>query len=227
MESFPNGYHALVIGGGGVGTALHTALAADPRCGGAMLAGRRQDVALDLLDEASIAAAAARLRGQTLHVIIDATGALTVDGVGPEKRLADLDPVVLVRAFAINTIGPALLLKHFTDLLPRTGKSVFASLSARVGSIGDNRLGGWYAYRASKAALNQMLRTAAIEIARKRPDALVLALHPGTVRTRLSTPIVGDAGMAPALAAAKLLGVMDKAAETGVFLDQNGKIVPW
>jgi NAD(P)-dependent dehydrogenase (short-subunit alcohol dehydrogenase family) len=160
-------------------------------------------------------------------LIIDATGTLTVDGTGPEKRLADLDPAVLARAFAINAIGPALLIKHFADLLPRSGKSVFATLSARVGSIGDNRLGGWYAYRASKAALNQLLHTAAIEIARKRPGAVLLALHPGTVRTPLSTPIVGAAGLSPAEAAAKLLQVIEKATETGTFLDQNGKTVPW
>jgi NAD(P)-dependent dehydrogenase (short-subunit alcohol dehydrogenase family) len=227
MDSLPHGYRALVIGAGGIGSALHRALDADVRCGAALLAGRGTALPLSLEDEASIASVAQTLGGQPLHLIIDATGTLTVDGTGPEKRLADLDPAVLARAFAINAIGPALLIKHFADLLPRSGKSVFATLSARVGSIGDNRLGGWYAYRASKAALNQLLHTAAIEIARKRPGAVLLALHPGTVRTRLSTPIVGAAGLPPAEAAAKLLQVIEKATETGTFLDQNGKTVPW
>ena len=160
--------------------------------------------------------------------IIDATGALTIGRHGPEKRLADLDPAHMAAAFAINAIGPALLIKHFSELLPRQGRCVFATLSARVGSIGDNRLGGWYSYRASKAALNQIWRTASVEVARRRPDALVLALHPGTVRTGLSAPFTTpDQGASPEAAAAGLLAVMDAATETGVFLDQNGAPVPW
>ncbi len=134
----------------------------------------------------------------------------------------------MARAFAINTIGPALLIKHFADLLPRQGRCVLAMLSARVGSIGDNRLGGWYSYRAAKAALNQVVRTAAIEIARRRPDALLLALHPGTVRTRLSAAFTSpEQGLTPEESAARLLAVMDAATESGVFLDQNGAVVPW
>jgi len=216
---------ALVIGGtGGIGRALVAALGVD-----VVALGRSTEPRIELTDEASIAAAAAILRPQApFSRIIDATGALTLDGRGPEKRLADLDPALMARAFAVNTIGPALLLKHFADLLPRTGRCVFATLSARVGSIGDNRLGGWYSYRASKAALNQMLRTAAIEIARRRPDALLLALHPGTVRTALSAPFTTpDQGMSPAESAAMVLRVMDEATETGQFLDYAGKIVPW
>jgi NAD(P)-dependent dehydrogenase (short-subunit alcohol dehydrogenase family) len=227
MESLPLAYRALVVGAGGLGTALHQTLSADPRCAEALLAGRGLALHIDVLDEPGIAAAAAKLRGPDWHLIIVAVGALMPDGARPEKSLADISPAALARATAINAIGPALMLKHFAALLPRAGKSVFACLSARVGSIGDNRLGGWYSYRASKAALNQILRTASIEIARKRPDALVLALHPGTVRTALSRPFVGEAGMAPAEAAAKLLAVIDAARETGVFLDQNGKTVPW
>jgi NAD(P)-dependent dehydrogenase (short-subunit alcohol dehydrogenase family) len=217
----------LVIGGtGGIGQAL------------VALVGRNEDVvslgrgtvpAIELTHEAGIAAAAAALTGSApFHRIIDATGALTIDGHGPEKRLAELDPAVLARAFAVNAIGPALLLKHFSGLLPRSGRCVFATLSARVGSIGDNHLGGWYGYRASKAALNQIFRTASIEIARKRPEALVLALHPGTVRTHLSAPFTtGDQGFAAEDAAVKLLRVMDAATASGQFLDYAGRIVPW
>ena len=134
----------------------------------------------------------------------------------------------MARAFAINAIGPALLLKHFTELLPRSGRCVFATLSARVGSIGDNGLGGWYSYRASKAALNQLLRTAAIEVARRRPQAVLLALHPGTVRTALSGPFTRpDQGLTPEEAALRLLLVMDAAQHTGSFLDQDGLTVAW
>jgi NAD(P)-dependent dehydrogenase (short-subunit alcohol dehydrogenase family) len=214
----------LILGAsGGIGAALLAAT-------GGMGLGRPT---IDLLDEATIAAAADALQPQgPFDRIIDATGALTIDGVGPEKRLADLDPAILAKAFAINAIGPALLLKHFVALLPRQGRCVFATLSARVGSIGDNRLGGWYSYRASKAALNQMVRTAAIEVARRRPEAVVLALHPGTVRSGLSAAFIGpDQGLTPEESAARLLAVMDAAmaggAPSGSFLDHMGKIVPW
>jgi NAD(P)-dependent dehydrogenase (short-subunit alcohol dehydrogenase family) len=218
---------SLVIGGtGGIGRALVALIGqSEP----VVALGRRTDPAIDLTDEASIAEAARVLAGQApFRRIVDATGALMIDGAGPEKRLADLDPVRLARAFAINAIGPALLLKHVSPLLPRSGRCVFATLSARVGSIGDNGLGGWYGYRASKAALNQFVRTAAIEIARKRPEALVLALHPGTVRTGLSAPFTSPGqGFTPEESAARLLRVMDAATQTGAFLDHAGAVIPW
>ena len=213
----------MIGAGGGIGRALVEALQ------------RRETVfvtsrpGLDLTDEDSIAQTADALRTKgPFERIIDATGALVIDGRGPEKRLAELDPALLARAFAINAIGPALLLKHFSPLLPKQGRCVFATLSARVGSIGDNKLGGWYGYRASKAALNQIWRTGAIEIARTRPDALLLALQPGTVRTPLSARFTApDQGFTPADAAAKLIAVMDTARESGVFLDHAGESVPW
>jgi NAD(P)-dependent dehydrogenase (short-subunit alcohol dehydrogenase family) len=218
---------SLVIGGtGGIGRALVALIGH----GGVVVAlGRRTDPPVELTDEASLAHAADVLREQgPFSRIVDATGALTIDGEGPEKRLAELDPAVLARAFAVNAIGPALLLKHFSGLLPRSGRCVFATLSARVGSIGDNFLGGWYGYRASKAALNQFVRTAAVEIARRRPEALVLALHPGTVRTGLSAPFIGpEKGMTAEEAASCLLRVMDAATQSGVFLDYAGKTIPW
>ncbi len=217
---------SLVIGGtGGIGQAFATAITD----GRVIVLGRRTVPPIELTAEASIAAAARALQAQApFGRIIDATGALTIDGRGPEKRLADLDPTAMARAFAINAIGPALLIKHFAELLPRSGRAVFATLSARVGSIADNQLGGWYSYRASKAALNQLLRTAAIEVARKRPEAILLALHPGTVRSALSAPFIGpEQGITPAEAASRLLHVMDSAPETGHFLDYQGRIIPW
>ena len=216
----------LIVGAtGGIGAALTAALAGTP----VHALGRRSNPPLELTDEASIAAAAARLLAHApFSRIVVATGALSIGGTGPEKRLADLDPAVMARAFAINTIGPALLIKHFAALLPREGRSVLAVLSARVGSIGDNRLGGWYSYRASKAALNQVVRTAAVEVARRRPEAVLLALHPGTVRTGLSAPFTAaDQGMTAAEAARLLLLVMDQATESGVFLDYGGAVVAW
>ena len=216
----------LVIGaGGGIGAAFVAALNGTP-----VTALSRSTVpAIELTDEASIMAAAKALRHQApFHRIIDATGALAIDGHGPEKRLADLNPAIMARAFAINAIGPALLIKHFAELLPRQGRSVFAMLSARVGSIGDNRLGGWYSYRASKAALNQLLRTAAIEVARRRPEALLLALHPGTVRTGLSAQFIAPGqGISAGDAVCRMLAVMDQATQSGCFLDHNGKPVAW
>jgi len=221
------GERSLVIGGtGGVGRALVALIGENAAV---VALGRQTDPPVELTDEASLAHAAAVMRPQGPFTrIIDATGALTIDGVGPEKRLADLDPEVLARTFAVNAIGPALLLKHFSGLLPRSGRCVFATLSARVGSIGDNFLGGWYGYRASKAALNQFFRTACVEIARKRPEAVVLALHPGTVRTGLSAPFIGpQKGMTAEESACHLLRVMDAATQSGVFLDYAGKTIPW
>lgn len=164
------------------------------------------------------------------HLIFDATGTLTIDGHGPEKSLAALDPGRMAKAFAINTIGPALLFKHFAPLLPIEGKSVFATLSARVGSISDNQLGGWYAYRASKAALNQIVKNAAIEIARKRPGAICLALHPGTVETSLSRSYSRNRYThSPQEAAQQLLEVLDNATsdKTGTFLAYDGSPISW
>lgn len=216
--------NALVIGAsGGVGAALLAALRAQPGWQAVGLA--RPD--FDLTDEASIAAAASRIEGR-LHLIIAATGRLMGDGMAPEKRLADITPQRLAASFAVNAIGPALLLKHFAPLLARDEPASFALLSARVGSIGDNGLGGWYGYRASKAALNQIIRCASIELARTHKLAKILALHPGTVQTALTRPVIGaERGEPPAVAAAMLLRVIAEAPASGIFLDQHGKPVPW
>jgi len=164
-------------------------------------------------------------------LVFDATGFLHGDGMEPEKSWRELDPAHLAHAFAINAIGPALLMKHFLPLLPRERRAVFATLSARVGSIGDNRLGGWYAYRASKAALNQLVRTAAVELRRGRPQAICVALHPGTVDTGLSAPFAksGLQVQAPAEAAARLLAVIERLGpgDSGEFLPHRGAPVPW
>tara|TARA_E500000331_G_scaffold222283_1_gene212824 strand:+ start:809 stop:1408 length:600 start_codon:yes stop_codon:yes gene_type:complete len=189
--------------------------------------------ALDLSSEDSILAAAAHVSevNLPLRLVIDATGFLHGEGAMPEKTWRDLEPGRLAHSFAINTIGPALLMKHFLPLLSRDGKAVFATLSARVGSISDNQLGGWYGYRASKAALNQMVRTAAIELNRFSPSAVCVALHPGTVESELSAPFArnGLDVRPPLQAAADLLRVIEALTpeDTGTFLDQKGENPPW
>lgn len=189
----------------------------------------------DLEDEASIAAAAATAAGlPPVRLVIVATGLLHDDRLRPEKSIGALDPAALSRSFAVNTIGPALVLKHFAPQLPRRGRSVIALLSARVGSIADNRLGGWYGYRASKAALNMVIRTASIELARTRPEALCIGLHPGTVDTALSAPFATGAGagartrFTPAQSATAMLEVLDglQPADSGRVFAWDGTIVP-
>ena len=217
--------------GGGIGRAFQRALEAEPTCGEVIGLSRSSEPHFDLLDEGSVERAAAAVTvGGPVHLMIDATGILHDAAMQPEKSISAVEPETIARAFAVNATGPLLLLKHFHRLLPREGRSVFATLSARVGSIGDNRLGGWYGYRASKAALDMVLRTAAIEIARKWPDAVCLALHPGTVRTKLSDPFSGDRErFEPEQAAAMLLNVIDEAdsARTGSFLAYDGSEIPW
>lgn len=181
----------------------------------------------DLTDEAAIAGVARAVEeGGPVALVLVASGVLHEDGVSPEKALKALDPAALARLFAVNAIGPALVAKHFVPLLPRQGRCVFAALSARVGSIQDNRLGGWYGYRASKAALNQIIRTLAIEVARSRPEAVMLGLHPGTVTTQLSRPFrSGEAGpglFTPQESAAHLLAVVAAARP-----DQSGRVLAW
>ncbi len=218
---------ALIIGDtGGIGAALGSALSA----GGAKVTGlSRSRDGLDVTNEPSIARAAAALDG-SFELVFDATGALEIAGRGPEKSIAALDPAAMAAQFALNAIGPALLLKHLHPLLPREGRAVFATLSARVGSIGDNRLGGWISYRAAKAALNQIVRTSAVEIARKRPEAIVVALHPGTVRTALSAKYAGShPTVAPSEAAANLLAALGRLtpADSGGFFAWDGQPIPW
>jgi NAD(P)-dependent dehydrogenase (short-subunit alcohol dehydrogenase family) len=218
---------ALVIGAsGGIGSALASAL----RARGCDVVGlSRATDALDVTREASVEAALGALSGP-FDLILVATGALEIGGDVPEKSLRNLSADAFAAQFALNAMGPALVLKHALRLMPRDRRSVFAALSARVGSIGDNRAGGWYSYRAAKAALNQILHTAAIEIARSHPQAVVAALHPGTVATSFTEKYLGrHPAVAPAQAAANLLDVIDALtpADTGGFRDWAGDTVPW
>lgn len=218
---------ALVIGAsGGIGRALVEELSR--RGTEVATLSRRQD-GFDLTDENSVRESLSALSGP-FDAILVATGALQIDGYGPEKALRQISARGLADQFAVNAIGPALILKHGVRLLPRESRAVFAVLSARVGSIGDNRLGGWYSYRASKAALNQIIRSAAIEIARTHKQALCVALHPGTVATPFTADFVEPKDAVPPDSAARnLLNVIDGLTpeQTGAFFDHAGKPVPW
>ncbi len=228
---------AVIIGAsGGIGGAFEAALieegAFDVVHGFARSRSGAQH--LDLLDEASIEAAAAHVaKGPPPTLVIVATGLLHESASGPEKALRDLDPVWLAKIYAVNAIGPALVAKHFLPVMPRTGRAVFAALSARVGSITDNRLGGWHGYRASKAALNMIVRNLAIEERRRNDRAIVVALHPGTVDTALSRPFQGNVQAGRLFdaerAALQLLDVIEdlKVPDSGKLLDFEGKEIPF
>ncbi|WP_159951941.1 SDR family NAD(P)-dependent oxidoreductase [Rhizobium sp. 18065] len=232
MTSLGADYKVLVLGAsGGIGSAFAEVLRADPRCGGVIGLSRSVD-GFDVTDEDSIAAAAERLEGSgsRFDLILCATGALTIDDIGPEKAIKAIRPDVMAAQFAVNAIGPALVLKHVSPLLASDRRSLFAALSARVGSTGDNRLGGWISYRAAKAALNQIVRTSAIEIARTRPKAVVVSLHPGSVETRLSSAYAkGHDRLPPTNSAMMMLSVLDRLepAQSGGFYAYDGQPIDW
>jgi len=236
VKSFSRPVRAAVIGAtGGIGRAFVEHLAAADevaavlalsRSGGGPQAEKIERGTIDTDDEASIAAAAAAAK-QTLgglDLVLVATGMLHGgDKVQPEKTWRQLDPEAMLRLYRTNTVGPALVAKHFLPLLPRDGRCVFAAISARVGSIGDNGLGGWHSYRASKAALNMLIRNFAIELGRKNDQAVVVGLHPGTVDTRLSDPFQGGVPegklFTPAFATEAMLRTLD-----GLTGDESGRL---
>jgi len=217
---------ALVIGAsGGIGSALASELAAR----GADVTGlSRSGDGLDVTDPASVDRVLGALEGP-FDTILVATGILAPEGDMPEKSLDAIDAKDMARTLAVNAIGPALVLRHAPRLLPREGRSVVGVLTARVGSIGDNRMGGWYSYRASKAAANQIVHGAAIEIGRKRTHAVVVALHPGTVETPFTAEYPGHRKVAPDEAAQNLLNVLDrlKPENSGGFYDYAGEAIAW
>lgn len=215
---------ALVIGAsGGIGAAL--AAEAEARGAAVTRLSRRED-GLDVTDPASVARVLGGLAGPFDTVFV-ATGIL---GEPPEKALGEIDAGRMAHVMAVNAIGPALILAQLPRLLPREGRSAAAVLSARVGSIGDNRIGGWYSYRASKAALNQIVRGAAIEIGRKRREAVIAALHPGTVATPFTAAYAGrHPTVEPAEAARRLVDVLTRLtpARSGGFYDYEGREIAW
>ena len=231
MNSLPVAYRALVIGASGtIGAEFAALLSADPRCGEVVKLHRHSLPAIDMQDEQSIAAASKAVAGDApFHLIIHTVGLLHDADLMPEKKLSDLGADNLLKSFFVNAIGPALVMRYFAPLLSNEGgRMVF--LSAKVGSIGDNRLGGWYGYRASKAALNMLVKTASIELKRTMPRAIVIALHPGTVNSKLSKPFGGEAkGRLAGLACREMLQTIDalKPEQSGQFLSYSAELLPW
>jgi NAD(P)-dependent dehydrogenase (short-subunit alcohol dehydrogenase family) len=231
----------VILGGtGGLGAAL--AQKHEQRGDTVLAIGRRTDPRIDYTQPDSVTSCAQQVadrlaqRGEALTRLIVATGFLHGDTAAgsraePERSWSHLNADALAHGFAVNAIGPALVMRHFLPLLPRQGPCLAAFFSARVGSIGDNALGGWYAYRAAKAALNQLVHTASIELARRNREVVCVALHPGTVDTPLSQPFAKTGlKVRPAeVAATELIAVMDglTAAQTGGFFDHQGQVVPW
>jgi NAD(P)-dependent dehydrogenase (short-subunit alcohol dehydrogenase family) len=255
LTSFPNGSHALVTGASrGIGLEFVRQLLGAPRfvrvfaaCRQPALATqlnalasqqpRLRIVALDVADEAGIEAAAREVAAETdrLHLVVNAAGVLhdAAAGMAPEKRLADVLADALAASFAVNAVGPLLVAKYFERLLAHRDRAVFASISARVGSIGDNRLGGWYAYRGAKAAQNMFTKTLSVEWARSRRNVTCVALHPGTTDTDLSRPFQANVPPEKLFTVERtvrqLLGVIDGlgSGDTGRFLAWDGSEIPW
>ncbi|WP_017661934.1 SDR family NAD(P)-dependent oxidoreductase [Baaleninema simplex] len=190
---------------------------------------------VDVTDESQVEAWANRLHQDvgTLHLVANCVGILQEGAIEPEKSLRQIDPDRLLRYFQVNSIGGILLAKHLLPLFRHGDRSVFASISAKIGSIGDNYLGGWYGYRASKAALNMFLRTAAIEYSRKSPRTLVVMLHPGTTDTRLSRPFQRNVPPEKLFSidrtVTQLLGVIEGLTDddSGQFFSWDGSRLPW
>jgi NAD(P)-dependent dehydrogenase (short-subunit alcohol dehydrogenase family) len=217
----------LIIGAsGGIGSALADALRAR---GGEVVGLSRSADGFDITDEANVEAHLSALDGPFDGIIV-ASGALEIKGAAPEKTVKAVTAQAMANQFAVNAIGPALVLRHAARLLPREGRSVCAVLTARVGSIGDNRIGGWTSYRAAKAAANQIVHTTAIELARTHPDLVCVAVHPGTVETPFTQKYLGRHPAVPASEAAQnILSVLDGLTpeRTGGFYDWAGEQVEW
>lgn len=240
LNTLSENANVVVVGaGGGIGAEFVRQLSASRKIGRVFALYRQppaavdsgvEALACDLADEQSIREAAETVsRHSPVDAVIVATGLLHRDSIQPEKSIASIEADAMLEVFRINTVGPMLLAKHFLPLLRRDAKTLFAALSARVGSISDNRLGGWASYRASKAALNMLLRTAAIEHKRRWPESVVVALHPGTVDTPLSAPFqrrVPEGGLfTPSYSVQQLLEVLDNldATDSGGFFAWDGK----
>lgn len=237
LSSFPENIRAIVIGAtGGIGGAFVTALAAHDRVSDVYAlsrtgAGPRGDkikpLTFDFSDENNIKAGAELLRETgKFDLIIVATGLLHGEGISPEKSTRDLSHDGFAKSFAANVAGPAMTAKYFLPLLKRDSKTVFTALSARVGSISDNRIGGWYAYRAAKAALNMVLKTLSLEHGRRFKQSVIIGLHPGTVDTELSEPFQGNVPegklFTPEFSAGKMLEVIN-----GLTAEDTGKLFAW
>lgn len=237
LSNFQSPIRVVLFGAsGGIGQAVAQHLADDPHIEKIYCVGRKtpdQSIAkcayltADITIEDDLRDVASHIKKDgPVHLVLVLTGFLHDGDISPEKSARQMSMASIEKYFAVNCFGPTLVAKHFLPLMPRNGKSVFAALSARVGSISDNRLGGWYSYRASKAALNMMIKTLAIEYGRSRKDMVILGLHPGTVDTRLSAPFQGNVPegklFTPDHCAEKLLAVINDAAP-----ENSGDVLAW
>lgn len=231
MHSFPPNFKVLIVGASGaIGSAFVDVLRLNPQCGLVESLHRCSEPSVDFDHESSIGEAAQKIAHKgPFHLIINAAGMLYTPRFMPEKKLTDLHYDQMIETFQTNAFGPAMIIRHFSQCLD-SERSVMAILSAKVGSIEDNRLGGWYSYRASKAALNMFIKTASIELKRSNPAAVLIALHPGTVNSKLSEPFKGaQIGRAAEEAASDMLAVIDKltVVDTGHFFSYTGEKLPW
>lgn len=231
MSLLPNPFNALVIGAlGTIGSHFVKLLESNPSCSKVIGIHRNSSHAIDYHHPETIETSASSLAELgPFQLIINTIGVLHSEQWMPEKKLDDLNQTQLNEMFNTNTIGPALTIKYFSKLLdPKHG--VMATLSAKVGSIEDNRLGGWYSYRASKAALNMIIKTASIEFARTKPNIALIALHPGTVNSGLSQPFRGQQiGRDPLEAVTDMFHVLERVniEDSGNFLTYSGEKLPW
>ena len=231
MGLLPNPFRALVIGSSGtIGSAFMDLLKLNPLCLEVVGVHRQSEHPLDYQNPVSIEACADALtKVEPFQLIINTIGVLHSQDWMPEKRLDDLNAEQLSELFKINTIGPALTIRYFSKLLDPKN-SIMVNLSAKVGSIEDNRLGGWYSYRASKAALNMLIKTASIELARTKPNVALIAMHPGTVNSGLSKPFRGEQIGRPSQdAVADMFRVIEslQARDSGSFITYSGEKLPW
>lgn len=224
-------YRALIVAPGAIGGAMAEIIDDDPDCRELLLAGRHHDLFVDLANPDSIAALFGRIEGP-LHLVLVTGGLLHDDSVHPEKALKDLDGAALARLYAINAIAPALVARHAEPLIPRDRPACFAMLGARVGSIGDNRLGGWFGYRMAKAGAAQFVRTLSIEWKRTRPLAGAFLLHPGTVDSSLSRPfqrnVPPERLFTPRESAERLMAVLGASGpeRSGEHIAWDGTFIP-
>ncbi|OWS69603.1 SDR family NAD(P)-dependent oxidoreductase [Polynucleobacter campilacus] len=231
MKLLPSPFSALIIGSSGtIGAAFMELLESNPLCSSVVGIHRHSEQSIDYQHPDSIESCATALSQEApFQLIINTIGVLHTSNWMPEKKLDDLNADQLVELMKINAIGPALTIRHFSKLLdPKNG--IMVTLSAKVGSIEDNRLGGWYSYRASKAALNMLIKTASIEWARTKPNTALIAMHPGTVNSRLSKPFRGEQIGRPAHdAVADMFAVIEnlKKEDSGSFLSYSGEKLPW
>ena len=231
MKTLPNPFRALIIGSSGtIGSAFIENLQSNPACSEVVGVHRHSEYPLDYQNPASIESCANSLSAKgSFQLIINTTGVLHSNDWMPEKKLDDVNAEQLMELMKINAIGPALTIRHFSPLMD-PHNSVMVTLSAKVGSIEDNRLGGWYSYRASKAALNMLVKTASIEWARTKPNSALIAMHPGTVNSRLSKPFRGEQIGRPANdAVADMFRVIEnlKKEDSGSFVSYSGEKLPW